>query len=692
MKTRILSMLSAMALTSGFAQAQSLDTDAALDLARQFFASHSSGASHRAPAQVSPVLSYTATTEGTPDFYVFNRGEEVPGFVIVSADLEADTPILGYAEASSFDYDKIPDSMRWWLQQYQANGVAKVADRVGSTRHSINPIVKTKWNQGAPFNLLIPHEPYADGFVTGCTATAMAQIMKHHRYPEQGNGSKSYTVTYDELYDITYSADFSSTTYDWDNMLDDYSKGYTPTQANAVATLAYHAGVAERTVFNGEYSSADDRHSAMALIEHFDYDKSMLRAERNFLNDAEWENIIYDELAEGRPIMYSGQSGADSEKSVGHTFICDGYDATNQTFHINWGWSGNYDGYFRLTGSGALRPNGTGIGGAAAGSSYSYHQAINYNIRPNVGGAPKVQIGIIAGGELSVSSSGPALQSYTLDRTQSEETFLHYSLSPYNYGVNTVAFEYGVMFRNTDNGKCYISKAGDTNNLKTKEVTPGGYYVDQDNNVFVFDHTFPTSLLVESGRYEVLPAFRPMGQRDWEVAAYDCSLTIPVITVIGDYVAPEEPLVPDLTDGICFYDYPTMGNKNLADASHLVLTMPVVNNSAADKAISFYGVAHLNVPVNIPVNGEVYSAGTRVNYTSDFSSLKSYMTPGETYIINFYTDSSRSTTMNVPSITFYYDGNSVITVSDVTAIIKKAQEGNAPLKLIKAAVEKTLGK
>lgn len=690
MKIRHFLLLSATAFSLGIAHAQSLDPDAASALARQFFSTSRANGPHRVSGTVTPLLAYTAVTEGTPDFYVFNRGEGVPGFVIINADASSEASILGYVDTASFDYASAPDALRWWLEQYRHNGVAKVPAQVTASRQSVSPLISTKWDQQAPFNDLVPSLP-GYTFVTGCTATAMAQIMNYYRYPERGVGSKNYTVNYIGKGTVNYSANFGETTYDWGNMLDDYSHGYTAQQGNAVATLMYHAGVAEKTIYNNAASSADDRHSGMALIEHFDYDPSMLRAERRYVSDTDWEEIVYTELAAGRPLIYSGQTKQDLNNSEGHSFICDGYNASDNTFHMNWGWSGNWDGYFRLTGSDALRPDGTGTGGGAAGSSYVYHQTLNYNIRRNHGGAAALHVALLEGGQLSETSSSPALTSYTFDRTASEEIFLHYSMSPYNFGFDAAAFEYGVMFRNTDNGHVYVSKIGDTNNLKDGTLGPGSYYIDENEEPLVYDHAFPTSLLAEAGHYEVLPAFRSMGQ-DWQVSAYDISLTIPTITVIGDYVAPEEPLVPDLTDGICFYDYPTMGNKNLADASHLVLTMPVANNSAADKAISFYGVAYLNVPVNIPVNDEVYSAGTRVNYTSDFSSLKSYMTPGKTYIINFYTDSSRSTTMNVPSITFYYDGNSVITVSDVTAIIKKAQEGNAPLKLIKAAVEKTLGK
>lgn len=543
MKTRILSMLSAMALTSGFAQAQSLDTDAALDLARQFFASHNSGASHRAPAQVAPVLSYTATTEGMPDFYVFNRGNGVPGYVIINADGASDTPILAYSTSTTFDYDTAPNALRWWLAQYQAYGVAKVPARAGASRHDVGPLVKTKWNQNAPFNEAIPlYNNGYDPFVTGCTATAMAQLMKFHEHPTQGTGSYSYTVTYGSK-PIVYSADFGATTYDWDNMLDDYSQGYTDAQGRAVATLMYHAGVSETTIYNWQSnggSSADDRHAAQGLINNFGYDKSMRRGVRNHYTDSEWDNIIYDELAAGRPLMYSGSSD-----EGGHTFICDGYDAVRHLFHINWGWGGYCDDYFALTGSLALTPNGTGIGGGPEGSAYTNDQTINYNIRPDEGGQPIVQPILLKGGELSTTAGGSAIPTYSVNRSGSgADRTLYLTLSPQNDGFHDASFDFGIVLRSTIDGYIYGSKYGTANNLPA-----ANYYVasEGDNTPLVYNAPFSTSVAPYNGTYEVLPGYRENASSPWRVMPYDLSMTVPTITITGGTDAQPVELPLDIT-------------------------------------------------------------------------------------------------------------------------------------------------
>lgn len=697
---RPLALLAAAALAST-AAAQTVDTTTAQDLARQFFATHTPvGGPHRAPAQAEPILAYTATTDGTPDLYIFNRATDAPGFVIINADDTTDTPILGYSDTTTYDPDTAPAALRWWLQQYQVYGPAKAPARALEPipTGTIPNIITTTWNQYKPFNDAIPHATFG-AFVTGCTATAMAQIMKHYNHPTTGVGSKSYTVTYNGTTPITFSANFGATTYDWANMINDYSGDYTTAQGKAVATLMYHAGVAETTIYNGDASSADDRHSAQALIRNFRYDPSMLRAEHEFVNDADWFNILYSEVSAGRPVLYSGTTTADE----GHSFICDGYK--DGLFHFNWGWGGLSDGYFALTGTDALRPGEQGIGGAPSGLGFTAHQSITYNILPDHGGTVTAQVGIYRGGQLTLTSDSQPLTTYTLDRNTTDDHFLHYHHCPYNYGLNAIAFEYGVMFRNVSDGTTYIAKDNDTSNLDSGTLGSGSYYVDDDNQPYIFDYTFPTSVILRAGTYEVLPAYRPSGQSQWLVADHDINLTIPRITVIGDYVAPAEPLVPDLTDGICFYDYPVIGTDNLTNANNLALTIPLTNNAAEPLTMQMYGLLALEgLNLSLPIAEKATRApGARVAFTFSLGAnkvtiggtnypLTAFMTPGSTYTINFYTDDSCTTPMNVPAITFYYDGNTTTTISDVTTIIRAANQGRATKKLINAAANHTLGK
>lgn len=524
---RPLALLAAAALAST-ATAQTVDTDAAQAIARQFFTAHATGP-NRAPAKIAPVLSYTATTEGTPDFYVFNRGADAPGFVIINA-ADAETSILGYSETATFDYETAPANFRWWLQQYQQNGVAKAPAKAGAARHSIPELITTKWNQTPPFSNAIAQAVGNYGFVTGCTATAMAQIMKFHEHPTRGTGSKSYTIGYNSgTLPLTFQANFGATTYDWANMIDDYSGSYTPAQANAVATLMYHAGVAEETTYrsaNSGGSSADDRESAMALVRNFGYDASMLRAQREYYTDADWEDLIYNELAAGRPILYAGNASPEE----GHAFVCHGYDAVNDLYAINWGWGGLSDGYYALTGKGALNPDDQGAGGSSSGIGFVNSQSVTYNIHPDNGGSAVMQVGNYADGNLSTTKKGTAISNYNLNRASSSDRTLYYTYCPCNPGLCDARFQYGVMLRNVANGNTYVTEPySSTNNLQGEYLEPSGYYTD------TFDIPFSTILIPYNGIYEVLPAYRDIdGSGPWHEAFHlVANGPAPTITVTG---------------------------------------------------------------------------------------------------------------------------------------------------------------
>lgn len=530
-------MLSAMALTSGFAQAQSLDTDAALDLARQFFASHNSGASHRAPAQVAPVLSYTATTEGMPDFYVFNRGADAQGFVIINADGADDEAILGYSDSGSFDYDTAPDALRWWLGEYQRNGVAKVQAKAAAGRNDVAPLLTTQWGQNEPYNLAIPRlTERSKRFYTGCTATAMAQVMKYYSYPTTGRGAASYqtyTWTTQGNVDVTptFEADFEHTTYDWDSMQDAYARNDQSAAAQAVATLMYHAGVAEHADFGQNETSADDRNSAIALINNFRYSPSMLRGDRAYFTDEAWDNTIYQELAAHRPVIYSGTTTEDE----GHTFVCDGYQASTGLFHMNWGWEGLSDGYFALTGDVALNPNEQGAGGAISGKGFTESQTINYNILPSEAGEAPVQACVFdhftVGTDRLVNST---FGSRIINRTTGGDIPVYYRLVSYNNGFSSISIQSGVILRHQATGLTFPQFAFENvMTLGPSQIHEFYHSVsEEDDTPLEFAH-FDTSKMPYSGTYDVVPAYTVDNGVTWHPMQTLASDVLPTITIVG---------------------------------------------------------------------------------------------------------------------------------------------------------------
>ncbi|MDE6429557.1 MAG: C10 family peptidase, partial [Duncaniella sp.] len=152
-------------------------------LSRALSTTTESGRAHRAPVQKTPVM--TVGEASAPALYVFDQGNE--GYLVVSAD-DVAAPILGYSTTGTFDPNNIPENMRWWLGQYKLEIEAAAKDSAQSysrtaedTRQPIEPLIKTTWNQGEPYNCEAPN--YLDGeqCVTGCVATAMAQVMNYHK-------------------------------------------------------------------------------------------------------------------------------------------------------------------------------------------------------------------------------------------------------------------------------------------------------------------------------------------------------------------------------------------------------------------------------------------------------------------------------------------------------------------------------
>lgn len=300
-------------------------------------------------------------------YYAFNLEQ---GYVIVSGDDEM-TELVGYAENGFFDAENVPPQMQLWLDGYAEyvaavqSGKAKARKILLSDSPSVvvEPLVTTKWNQDAPFNNFAPE--YTDDnnntqrCATGCAATAMAQIMKFHNWPEQGVGHYSY----EHQSFGTISSDFSEHVYDWTNMIDRYNNGeYSNVQADAVALLMKDCGVSLNMNY-GPVSGASIYSYTPAFKNYFRY--SSRTVNRSGCETAEFTRIITDELQEGRPIIYCG-TGEDG----GHAFVVDGYD-TNYFLHVNWGWGGYSDGYFDMN---YMDPAGLGIGGGSG--AFKWNQGI----------------------------------------------------------------------------------------------------------------------------------------------------------------------------------------------------------------------------------------------------------------------------------------------------------------------------
>lgn len=329
-----------------------------------------------------------------PPYYVFNRGMG-EGFVIVSGDDATSQDILGYCDSGTFNYSQLPPNMQEWLDDYAAQ-IARLQDSNSSptsdasyasntsnakaprriqTHPRVEQLMSSQWSQGSPYNDECPEYFNLGRSVTGCVATAYAQILYYHRekMPIETQASMpAYDTwtshpTYGQLHVEGIPA---GSPLDWEHMRDTYGGSRTAAEKKAVAQLMHYCGVGVKMDYTNSSSGAQSYEVYNSLRNYFGFGNSV-RYVSDASSDDEWDQLIYDELAEGRPVYISG---ANSEG--GHAFVCDGYDG-NRLYHINWGWGGLSDGYYYLSN---LTPGQQGIGGS--GDGYNGWREIIIGIEP----------------------------------------------------------------------------------------------------------------------------------------------------------------------------------------------------------------------------------------------------------------------------------------------------------------------
>lgn len=333
------------------------------------------------------LIDKTSLTSGHEAFYIYRTtGCGQNSFVIVSGD-ERMPKILAYSSDNTFDLDNVPPAVRYWLNCYveEFNQLDNYNTDIHNKRciipsnESVSPLLyQIKWGQAKPYNNLCPSYR-GEKTLTGCVATAMAQVMKFHSFPDKGTGYIKYNTSTNRL-NVTH--DFSKDVFDWPNMLDSYISDYTEQQANAVATLMASCGASVEMDYGTSSQGGSGAYQSDLLsgyIENFGYDDDASLVIRNYCSIDDWHRLLLDELDAGRPVNYGGASMRDG----GHSFVIDGYRiGENQypDYHVNWGWDGACDGYYQIAN---LHPQEDGI--YATNNPFSESQQMTIGIKPEDG-------------------------------------------------------------------------------------------------------------------------------------------------------------------------------------------------------------------------------------------------------------------------------------------------------------------
>ena len=424
----------------------------------------------------------TVTDKQTP-LFVFNSSDG-NGFVIVSGDQRTDE-ILGYSTEGYFDEKNMPENLRKWMNGYEKqiealqNGMVSSSPIKVQNHAPVGKMVTSAWSQGIAsdtgdaFNYLCP---VIDGehCYTGCVSTAMAQIMRYNRWPD------SYTATipgYTTNETIGYMSSLSKVKFNWNDMLDRYDEGQTDKQKKAVAQLMLYCGQSVSTNYGTDGSAAYSSDVAMALRTYFGYDTNTRYVKRSDYSAESWDNLIYGELSKGRPVLYHGAS-----TDVGHAFVCDGYDGKGY-YHINWGWNGRANGYFKLS---IMNPVGTGTGGGSANSGYTQGQGAVVGIQKPTNNNDEKR---------TLSLEDFTCEEHTISATYGNRT-----------GMDGT-FDYGLAYKNVnDNGGTYKVKK-QTDFFEVFDARTFSSNVDEwslDDGTY---RIYPYTILQNCGWYHILGDF-----------------------------------------------------------------------------------------------------------------------------------------------------------------------------------------
>ena len=413
-------------------------------------------------------------------YFIFNSTDG-KGFAIVAAEDEL-PEIIGYSATGHIDSQSMSDGLKLFLESYSQyvedirKGVA-IASDYSATRSStlpaeVEPIVKTQWNQPAPFNKYCP-----DDCPAGCVAVAMGQIMNYHKWPNIGTGASFTTYNGKAI-----SVDFSKSEYRWDLMKNTTKELKEDEEAaDAVAKLLFDCGIALKMNYSKNGSSAFDKNVPLALFNFFGYKHTTLvyDSPNYYSSKEEWLVKMKQEIVDGRPIYYSASSPkGGGQDAAGHAFVISGYDEKDMV-HVNWGWGGKDDGYYDIF---RLDP------GAYA---FTDGQTAIYGIVPNTDGIdgdylPLPAISTIETDATELASIGTGYESFNISVGKI-----------FNFNPISAKWSYGIGLY--DNNGNFMKKI-QTGNFS---ITLEPYYYRQD---IAFACSLPSD--IQDGEYIVKMFFK----------------------------------------------------------------------------------------------------------------------------------------------------------------------------------------
>lgn len=420
-----------------------------------------------------------------PAYYLFNA-EDGKGFALIAAEDDL-ASVLGYSLQGSASEEQMPDALALLLNAYQQyvsdyrNGQAEAPKAIVRAARGVSagPLVKTEWGQNAPYNNLCPLVGNKSS-LSGCVATAMAQVLKFWQWPVTGTGYGSATCNNEVVHGSLEH------TYDWENMMNTTSENLaSETSSAAVAQLLYDCGLATNMAYGTDGSGTPNSLTKRALCQNFGYIPTTLRTYSLscFETNDDFLEVVFNEIDNGRPALYSAHDATDGG---GHAFVIDGYDEQGR-MHVNWGWNGSFNGYFDVT---AMNPG-------------SYKYVINQSLIAGIEPARNGETGELI--EFPLMSNPPTCsQTGSITKTTTFNILVGNISNP-NGLAHTWSLSVGIF--DVKNEMLGEVKTGRVPSLS---LNPGYYHPGDFGNI-----TCKVNGDYPDGDYALRVMFKEKGQEDW---------------------------------------------------------------------------------------------------------------------------------------------------------------------------------
>lgn len=572
--------------------------------------------------------------DANPYYYIYNMGND-NGFVIVSGD-DRTEKILGYVDSGNFDEDNVPAPLKEWLRGYEReieslstielSSTSPKRKVIEKTKKAIPPMTTSKWASGYPYYASTPTFDNANAPV-GCGPVCLAQFLYYYR--DYVNSITSTIPSY-TANNVTVSEVPAGTIIDWNNIIDEYSfnSNYTETQTKAVADLMLYVGESTSTIYYPYTALTATSKYCPALINYFGFDNSIAYIDREYYSVEDWENKIYNELICGRPVIYNAFS-----TTAGHTLLVDGYDVSG-LFHINWGWAGKNNGYFRLSVLDRYKQDGF----SSIHPQVSYtdkHSALLYAVPASMG---------------CVNTSN-----YELNGKITSASNSTIACKFHNQSGMEGYYQYGVGFVN-ENDEVILVKRFNKSFAYLNNTNSATRYFSLSANDF-------QNAGLDYGTYNVVPLFQYIDHGEWKVCQHE-SANYAIVNYSSNGISSS---LHSNLQNILVSNIECIGNQIAGSEQHIKVTIANISNQH-----SYYGNIYLFASTSTLMGESVHSSKICLN-NNDEVLIDIPFTPSMTGTYNIWiaTDEYGDNIIGFNNLTIHSETVSLLDISDVGAYVIK---------------------